>query len=375
MAGEKKIVYADANASSPIKPIILKEIENHLKISYGNPSNLHALGQLSKKILEDSRKIIAGSLSISKPKDIIFTSGGTESNVLGVLGFAKALKPKIRQVLVSEIEHSSILGLKDHICQEGLKFELIRVTKDGLVDMNDLKEKLSKEPSLVSIMFANNETGVIQPIKELDELIHAGGHFFHCDAVQAFGKVKMELDHSNIDCLSVSGHKIGALKGIGALYVRDGFDIKPIFGDGSHERSWRSGTENLTGVWSLGLACDDFNDYSDLEKAKNNFDVELKKEFGVIIAGENSKRLGNTSCVIFPGSNQDLLLAGLDLHGISASAGSACKANASMPSHVLKAMGIEKELLKSVIRFSFTSDVLPADFDHILSTLAKLIKK
>lgn len=368
-----KKIYADYNATTPVKEIIIKAMPGWFAEFYGNPSSLHQPGQAAKHAMETARSSVAKSMD-ANASEIIFASGGTESDAMGLYGLAKLYSSKIKKVIVSAIEHSAVLGQAEIIKELGVEFIELPVLSSGVIDLNSLEKYINQQPTLVSIMLANNETGVVQPLKEVVALVKKYQGYIHCDAVQAFGKMNFSVKELGVDTLSVSGHKVGALRGIGALYVRKGLRVKSLFGDGSHEKEMRPGTENLPGILSLGKACENFSDWSSVQKNIKNFEEALLKKFAVKIAGLNAPRIPNTVSVMFKDQNKDLLLTGLDFKGIAASAGSACKASLSMPSHVLKAMGYDKQELKSVLRFSFGPDTTSADFDYIISSLEELIK-
>lgn len=367
-------IYADYNATTPVKEIIAKSMPEWFAEFYGNPSSLHQPGQSAKRAMESARESVAKALG-ANASEVIFASGGTESDVLGLFGLAKQYPNKIKKVFVSAIEHSAVLGQAELFKSIGLEFSELPVLPSGVLDLDFLEKAIQQQPVLVSVMLANNETGVVQPVKEVAALVKKYEGYVHCDAVQAFGKMNFSVKDLGVDTLSISGHKVGALRGIGALYVRKGLRLKSIFGDGSHEKELRPGTENLPGILSLGKASEISTDWSPLEKNIKWFESELQKKFDVKIAGQAVQRIPNTVSVCFKNQQKDVLLAGLDLKGIYASAGSACKASLSMPSHVLKAMGYDKQELKSVLRFSFGPQVSADEFEYILKSLEELIKK
>ena len=369
-----KKIYADFNATAPVKESVRDSFPEWVSEFYGNPSSLHQPGQASKHVLELARSTVANALG-AKASEIIFTSGGTESDVLGLYGLAKQYQFKITKVLVSAIEHSAVLGQEELIKSLGLEFFEIPVLASGVVDLNALESLVGQQPVLVSVMLANNETGVVQPIKSIVEIVKRFAGFVHCDAVQAFGKISLVVQDLGVDTLSISGHKIGALRGIGALYVKKGLRVKSLFGKGSHEKEMRPGTENLPGILSLAKSCETTTDWSFLQKNILKFEENILNKFDVKIAGREVLRLPNTVSAIFKNNNQDILLAGLDLKGIAASAGSACKASLSMPSHVLLAMGYDRQNLKGVVRFSFGTEASNSDLSYIVDSLEKILKK
>lgn len=369
-----KNIYADYNATAIVKKKVKNSLAGWVDSYYGNPSSLHQPGQAAKHQMESSRSAVAKVIS-ALPSEVIFVSGGTESNVLGLFGLAQQNKHQIKKVLVSAIEHSAILGQIDLIKSLGLEWAEIPVLPSGIIDLVAFEKLVGCEAVLASVMLANNETGVIQPIQEIVKIVKKFNGLVHCDAVQAFGKINISVKELGVDTLSVSGHKVGALRGIGALYIKKGLRIKSVFGKGAHENEMRPGTENLIGILSLGAACEEFSDWSQLVKARQQFEKKLLNQFNTKIAGYDELRIPNTVSASFGGTNKDLLLVGLDLKGISASAGSACKASLSLPSHVLKAMGYSREELAGVIRFSFGPDTTANDLDYIIDCLGELIKK
>lgn len=368
-----KKIYADYNATATVKKKVKDSLVNWVETYYGNPSSLHQPGQAAKHQMEASRSSVAKAMD-AQSAEIIFVSGGTESNVLGLFGLANQYKSQIKKVLVSAIEHSAILGQADLIKAIGIEWAEIPVLPNGVIDLIALEQLVDGQAVLASVMLANNESGVIQPIPEIVKIVKKFNGLVHCDAVQAFGKIKFSVKDLGVDTLSVSGHKVGALRGIGALYVKKGLRIKSVFGNGAHEKEMRPGTENLLGILSLGTAGEEFSNWSQFEIARQQFEKDLVSQFKVKIAGHDVLRIPNTVSVSFIGTNKDLLLVGLDLKGIAASAGSACKASLSLPSHVLKAMGYTKEELAGVIRFSFGPDTTADDLHYIIECLSGLIK-
>ncbi len=365
-------VYADYNSSAPLCENVKKEMPDWMERIYGNPSNLHSLGLLSRGAIESARSRVAKTLNC-RAGEIYFTSGGTESNALGILGFFLEDK-NVKTFVCSQVEHSSVLGQAEGLKERKLKTHLLPVNSDGVFCLNEAFRCAKERPCLFSVMLANNETGVIQPIKELVGMSHQLGSLVHCDAVQAYGKIPIDLKDLGVDLASVSGHKVGALKGVGALFVRKGLKIKSILGHGSHEQGFRPGTENLLGIMSMGAVASQFSYYENVANLRSYFEEKLMQKLNVIVAGLGVARVPNTSSVIFPKNSQDFLLAGLDMKGVRASAGSACKAGMSEPSHVLKAMGVAPENLKSVVRFSFGPNVTKEQLDYVIDTLVGIVK-
>jgi len=331
-------VYLDHNATSPQRPESLAAMNKWLALP-ANPSSAHSFGRAAKKQLEDSRKIIAEKIS-AWPNEIIFTASGTEANITALRGFPD------RKLLVSAVEHSSVLR---HIS------EYIKVDTSGIIDFADLEEKLSinTQLALVSIMLANNETGIIQPIAEIAELCKKYGALFHCDAVQALGKIPVDFSLLGADMLSISAHKCGGPLGAAALVIKNNLSIKPLLSGGGQELGRRAGTENIAAIAGFAAAIEaiDLNSMKILRDYMDEMEAKIQSAGGMIF-GKNSQRLPNTTCVVMPGVSSEIQLIDFDLNGYAVSAGSACSSGRIEKSHVLLAMGVAPELAGCAIRIS-----------------------
>lgn len=361
-------VYLDYNATAPLRPEARDAVMAALSVT-GNPSSMHGFGRAARRMVEESRDAVAALVGVP-PAQIVFTSGGTEANALALHGPAVAR----RRVLVSAIEHPSVLA-----CAGG---ELIPALADGRVDLAALDRMLadSERPTVVSIMAANNETGVIQPIREIAAIARERGALVHCDAVQAAGKIAIDFDALGVDMLSLSAHKIGGPPGIGALVVRDGVPLPALIRGGGQERGRRSGTENLPGIAGFGAAAvaarAGVTGFAGLADMRDGFERRLL-EFcpTAVLFGHFAPRLANTSCVAMPGVPAETQLMGFDLAGIAVSSGSACSSGKVASSHVLDAMGASADEKQSAIRVSLGWETRPEDLDAVLAAWTELSRR
>ncbi|MGE5329983.1 MAG: cysteine desulfurase family protein [Deltaproteobacteria bacterium] len=355
-------IYLDNSATTRPFDEIISNVGSGIEINYGNPSSLHSKGLESEKILKYSKQAAANSLGVSSG-EIFFTSGGTESNNIALQGYVKANEKRLGCLVTSKIEHPSVLDVFKYFEKIGFKVYYLPVDKEGVIIIDEL-EKIcqSQKVSLASIMHVNNEVGSVQPIEDIISLKKRYGFSLHVDAVQAYCKVKVSSFAKEIDFLSFSGHKIHALKGIGALYIKKGVRIEPLYYGGGQEDGIRPGTENILGIWSLGKAVEIFNKYDHqvLDKTR-----ELKEYFVERILSEiadtglngttnNEKSAPHIANLWFEGIPGEVMLHALEQKGIFASTGSACSSRKKTVSHVLKAMGIKDELAGSSVRFSLS---------------------
>ncbi len=352
-------VYFDNNATTRVLPEVAAAMQPYLTELYGNPSSIHRFGaQVAQKISE-ARSQVASLIGAADPIEIIFTSCGTEGDNAAVRGMAEA-RPDKRHIVTTQVEHPAILGLCQHLEKRGYRVTWLGVNHDGMLDLEELRNSLTDDTALVSIMYANNETGVIFPIDKIGEIVRAKGIPFHVDAVQAAGKISLKVKDSPVDLLTISGHKFHAPKGIGALYVRRGVTFPPFIMGGHQEKNRRAGTENVAGIVGMGAAA---------ESTRKNLVQESEKIRGLRdqledallescpdcrINGRNSERLPNTSNVSFRYLEGESILVLLDQFGICASTGSACTAGSSEPSHVLRAMAVAPDWLQGAVRFSLS---------------------
>ena len=361
--GMKNPVYMDHNATTAVRPAVKDALIQALELT-GNPSSVHGAGRGVRKLVEDAREQVAALVG-AMPAGVVFTSGGTEANNLAIPGAGT------RRVLVSAVEHVSVL-------KSVAAPEIIAVDSNGLIDLGALDAALevNQEAALVSVMLANNETGVIQPVAEVSSLAKKHGALFHCDAVQAAGKIVIDMKALGIDMLTLSAHKIGGPQGIGALVLADDQTLSPIIRGGGQERSRRAGTENLPGIVGFGVAAAEalknLSVFADVRDWRDRIEAELSRHQGVCIFGASVSRLANTTCLTMPGVEAEHQLIALDLAGIAVSAGSACSSGKVEPSHVLAAMGIEADEAATAIRVSLGWNTTEHDIERFLSAWAEV---
>lgn len=372
----KNKIYLDNASTTKIDDDILDKVIDYIRQSYGNPSSLYKDGKEAKKIIENARIQVAKAIG-AKENEIYFTSGGTEADNWIL---KQVLNSEKKALVTSKLEHHAILNTAEFLSKNGVSVKYLDVDKNGKVLSDKLEKMNSGEVSLVSIMYSNNEIGTIQDIKKLAELAHEKGAIFHTDAVQALGKIDIDVKRDGIDALSLSGHKIHAFKGIGALYVSDKIKITPQIFGGEQERGKRASTENVGGIMSLGLACEKINDeIENIDKIINLRDYFIKNILenidGVILTGDRVDRIANIASFCFKDVDSSLALILLDKEGISVSAGSACMSGSIEPSHVLQAIGVGNEYIKGSLRFSFSKYTTKEELDITLETLKKIVQK
>lgn len=376
----KPNIYWDHNATTPVLPEVLEAMKPFWEELYGNPSSVHQFGSRVAREIRHARQEAASLLGARDESEIIFTSGGTESNNAALRSALWTEKGK-RKMVTTAVEHSSILKPARALQEEGVEVVYLPVDRKGDLDRERLREVVTENTFLVSIMVANNETGVIFPVEEVGKEVHARGILFHADAVQAVGKISISLKDSAIDFLSLSAHKFGGPKGVGALYVRKGVPFRPLLFGGSQEKGRRAGTENVPGVIGLGEACRQLRKKlgDDNQKVGRLRDYFEEKVFGTIprveVNGDRLRRLPNTSNLAFEDVDAEALLILLDEAGISASSGSACLSGAPEPSHVLKAMGFSNERAKSSVRFSFGPENTSREADEVITHLQRFASR
>ena len=353
--------YFDHNATTPVDPEILETVVSCLGQVYGNASSIHHFGQAAKQRLEAARRQIAALINASSA-EIVFTSGGTEANNLAILGLTRAvatIAPAARRhVITCAIEHPAVLSTAKQLGAEGVEVTCLRVGSSGIVSPEDIRRALRPETVLVSIMHANNELGTLQPIAEIAQITHQAGATLHVDGVQALGKVPVDVQALGVDLYSVSGHKLYAPKGVGALYVRKGTHLAPIAYGGHHERDRRPGTENVPGIAAFGAAAElagrrmaeDTERLAILRDRLEN--AVLERIPGTGVNGSRWNRVPNTSNLYFDGIDGEAMVIALDLRGFAVSTGAACSSGALSPSHVLKAIGLSDDRARASMRFS-----------------------
>lgn len=378
---ELKRIYLDNNATTPVHPEVLEAMLPYFKEIFGNPSSIHWFGQQAHIAVENAREKVAELIGADDTSEIIFTSGGTEANNLAIKGVAFALKEKGNHIITSQIEHHAVLNPCKNLEKFGFEITYLPVDKYGIVDLEALKKSISPKTILVSIMFANNEVGTIQPIEEISKICQKNGVYFHTDAVQAVGKIHIDVKKLGINMLSLSAHKIYGPKGVGALYIKKGTRIQPILHGGHHEKNRRAGTENVSGIVGLGKAC---------EIAKRDIEQEIKnltylrdklwkgiseKIDNVQLNGHPEKRLPNTLNVSFKYIEGESILLNLDLKGVAVSTGSACTSGTLEPSHVLEAMGVDPVFSQGAIRFSLGRENTEEEIDYVVNILPEIVSK
>ena len=376
-----KEIYFDNSATTPIKTEVLNEMMQFLTTGYGNASALYTIGRKSKRAIDNARKQVAELINC-EPKEIYFTAGGSESDNIALKGFAYANKDKGNHIITSKIEHPAVLETCRYLQTQGFEVSYINVNKDGIIEMNELKNAIKSSTILISIMAANNEIGTIQPIEEISKIAHENNIVFHTDAVQAIGNMAIDVTKIGIDMLSLSGHKIHAPKGIGALYVKNGVKIEKIINGGHQERDKRAGTENVAGIVGLGKACEIAknnmeNHIKHLTKLRNYYINRLQKEMPnkIRINGTMKTRLPGNANISFEGINSSELIFKLDEKGICVSAGSACSSGNSLPSHVLSAIDVPEKFLNSAIRTTFGDNNTFEEIDYFVKVLKTQVRK
>lgn len=375
-----EIRYFDNAATTRIKEEVLEEMLPYFNEKYGNPSSIYSIGRASKKAIEEARKKVA-SLINCNPNEIYFTGCGSESDNTIIKGIVYTNRKRGRHIITSQIEHPAVL----HTCQvlekQGFEVTYLRVNKEGFIDIEELRSSIRNDTILISIMFANNEIGTIQPIEMIAKIARMHNIVFHTDAVQACGNVPIDVKRMGIDSLSLSGHKLYAPKGIGALYVRSGIEFEKFMDGGHQEKNKRAGTENVAGIVGLGKACElaRINLESHMQHLKELRDYFVaqvgEKIEDVILNGSIENRLPGNANFSFVGVDGEALLLNLDAKGICASAGSACTSGSSAPSHVLSSIGLSNELAHSSLRVTFGEDNTKEDVDYLVENLCEIVKK
>jgi len=372
-------VYFDNNATTKVAEQVLDEMKPLFCDLYGNPSSMHMFGgQIGRKIRR-AREQVARLLGC-EPSEIVFTSGGTESDNTAIKG-SLAAAPNKRKVITTRVEHPAVLAACRDLENHGYTVVELTVDKEGRLDLAELEEKLDDDTVLVTIMYANNETGVVFPINKIAELVTGRGVVFHTDAVQAVGKIPLDLAKSNIDLLSLSGHKLHGPKGVGVLYVRKGTRLSPFMVGGHQEAGRRAGTENVPGIVGLGKACELAAENLEAENSKVKYlrdkleNSLLQKCPGSRLNGDKDNRLPNTSNISFEYVEGEAILLMLDKYGICASSGSACTSGSLEPSHVLRAMGVPFTSAHGSIRFSLSRYNTEEEVDYTIEKMPPIIKK
>ena len=374
----KRIVYADNAATTPVSQTVLNAMLPYYTEKYGNPSSLYAVGREAKKALEEARENVANHLG-ALPNEIFFTSGGSEADNWAIKGVAHELAKKGKKhIITSKFEHHAVLHTTEALEKEGFEVTYLEVYENGIVKPEDVEKAIREDTALVTIMYANNEIGTIQPISEIGAICKKHGVLFHTDAVQAVGNIKINVKEENIDLLSLSGHKLHAPKGVGALYVRRGIRLPNLISGGAQERGKRAGTENVAGIVALSVAMDEA--YANLDernarliRMRDRLIEGASKIERSRLNGDAVKRLPGNFNMCFEGIEGESLLLKLDFAGICASSGSACTSGSLDPSHVLLAIGLPHEIAHGSLRISFSDQNTEEDVDYILEVLPGIV--
>ncbi|ACJ33116.1 Cysteine desulfurase family aminotransferase [Anoxybacillus flavithermus WK1] len=374
-------IYLDHAATSPVHPQVVEAMVPYMTTYFGNPSSIHSFGRETRRALDEAREIIAKTIG-AKANEIIFTSGGTEADNLAIIGVAMANRERGRHIITTSVEHHAVLNTCKYLQKQGFDVTYLPVDEHGIISVEQLKSALRDDTVLVSIMFGNNETGVLQPIHDIGQLLRDHDVYFHTDAVQAYGLVPIDVHELGIDSLSVSSHKINGPKGVGFLYVREGVRLTPHIYGGEQERKRRAGTENVPGIVGLQkaaeLAQQTMSEKRALYEQFQRIMLMTFEREGIDYAvnGHETNRLPHVLNVAFFGTNVEALLVNLDLAGIAASSGSACTAGSIDPSHVLVAMyGNESDRIRSSVRFSFGYGNTLEQVERAAYDIAKIVKR
>jgi cysteine desulfurase len=374
-------VYLDNNATTPVDEAVVGEMLPYFRGDFGNASSAHTFGQRARSAVETARERVASLIGAS-PREVIFTCGGTEADNAALMGVARAAAPQGGHLVTTRVEHPAVLRTSERLETEGYRVTYLGVDEKGLVSLDELKAALCDDTVLLSVMYVNNETGVIQPMGEIVELARSRGIPLHTDAVQAAGKIPLDVDALEVDLLSISAHKLHGPKGVGALYVRDGTPFASFLLGGGHERNRRGGTENVPGIVGLGKACELAGRHLEematrVRGLRDRLESLLLQAFpDARINGATEVRAPHVTNIGFPGLRGESLLIALDFEGIAVSTGAACASGSISPSHVLVAMGLTEERIEGAIRFSLgrltTEDEIEFAGEAILATLRRM---
>ncbi len=373
------IKYFDHAATTPLKEEVLEAMLPYLKNEYGNPSSIYSIGQKAKMAIEDAREKVADAINCD-PLEIYFTGSGSESDNTAIKGIAYANKEKGNHIITSKIEHPAVMETCETLEHQGFEITYLNVNSNGIIDLNELENAITDKTILISIMFANNEIGTIEPIKEISKIAKKHNIYFHTDAVQALGNIKIDIKDLDVDLLSISAHKIYGPKGVGALYVKRGIKFDKILNGGHQERNKRAGTENVAGIVGFGRAIQIANEELDkniekLTKLRDYYISKIEERVPEVkFNGDRINRLPGNANFSFKGVKGDSLLLSLDLKGICASSGSACTSGSLDASHVLIAIGLSNDLAKSSLRVTFGYENTIEDVNYLIDAIYDSIK-
>ena len=374
------IIYMDHCSSTPTDSRVIEAMNPYFDKLYGNPSSAYSFAQDSAKAIKEARERVANILN-AKPTEIIFTSGGTEANNLAIKGIAFANRERGNHIITSKIEHHAVLNTCKWLEKQGFSVSYIEVDKYGIVNLDELKRKITDKTILISVMYANNEVGTIEPVSEIAEIKNDKEIYIHTDAVQAVGKIKVDVNKLGVDLLSLSAHKFYGPKGVGALFVRNGTKIDPLLHGGHHEKNKRAGTENVAGIVGLGRACEIAlekmgEEDKRLKKLRDKLEKGITEKItDVVVNGHPEMRLSGVLNICVKYVEGESILLHLDKEGIAASSGSACTSDSLEPSHVLTSMGISPDVAHGSLRFSLGHSNNEQDIDKVLEVLPPIVKK
>ena len=377
---EKKLIYMDNAATTPVKPEVLDAMLPYFTEKFGNPSSIYSISSENKKAITDAREVIAKTINTT-PENIYFTAGGSESDNWALKATADAYASKGKHIITTKIEHHAILHTCEYLETKGFEITYLDVDENGLVKLDELTAAIRPDTILISVMFANNEIGTIEPIAEIGKIAHEHGVLFHTDAVQAYTQVPIDVEAMNIDMMSTSGHKINGPKGIGFLYIRKGVKIKSFIHGGAQERHRRAGTENVTGIIGLAKAAEiataNMKERTAEEiKVRDHLIERFEKEIPFAkLNGDRVKRLPNNVNFSFQFVEGESLLIMLDMDGICGSSGSACTSGSLDPSHVLLAIGLPHEIAHGSLRLTLSEETTLEDIDYVVDCIKKIVAR
>lgn len=373
-------IYLDYNATTPVDPAVLDAMLPYFAESFGNASSIHSPGQRARGAVDASRASVAALMG-AKPSEIVFTSGGTESDNLALFGVVAASQEPRKHIVTTAIEHHAVLNAAQALEKLGIAVTYVPVGREGVVDPEDIRRALKPETILISVMHANNELGTIQPIEEIGRIAAAAKVIFHCDAVQTAGKIPLDVNRLGVDLLTISAHKFYGPKGAGAIYVRSGTPLEPQFHGGHHERDRRPGTENVPGIVGLGKAAElarknMMTDCARITTLRNRLeDALLATCAEARVNGNRAQRVSNTSNISFHAAGGEALVIALDLQGIACSTGAACSSGAVGPSHVLMAIGLSPDEARSSLRFSLGRNTTLEEIDQAIALIPQAVER
>ena len=372
-------IYLDYNSTTPVDPRVLAAMLPYLAENFGNANSIHSSGQRARAAVDAARQAVAELLG-AKAAEIVFTCGGTEADNLAIFGIVNPCDQPRKHVVTTAIEHHAVLNTAQALEKQGVDVTYVPVSREGIVDPEDLREAIRPETVLLSVMLANNEIGTIQPIEEIGRIAAEEDVYFHCDAVQAAGKMAIDVRKLGVDLLSISGHKLYAPKGVGALFVKAGTELGPMFFGGHHERDRRPGTENVPGIVGLGkaaqLAMENLDaDAARLAALRDRFENALLALPGVRVNGSVRERAPNTSNLSFDAAGGEALVIALDLQGVMCSSGAACSSGAVEPSHVLTAIGLTPDQARSSLRFSLGRPTTEQEIDEAIRIIPPVVER